>query len=101
MQSDVSRNLLTVVCAVCDVANAKILEAAHIIPVDESGTDDPRNGLPLCRNHHYAFDESMFKINPLNLAIEVYCENLPFLEAVVATKTGEVPHADALSYRYE
>ena len=47
------------------------------------------------------FIERAAKVHPLNLAIEVYCENLPFLEAVVATKTGEVPHADALSYRYE
>ena len=31
-------------------------EAAHIIPVAMQGQDDPRNGLCLCRTHHWAFD---------------------------------------------
>ena len=38
-------------CAVCNVDNKHIFDAGHIIPVDDDGTDDPRNGLVLCKNH--------------------------------------------------
>jgi hypothetical protein len=37
-------------------------EAAHIISVVEKGPDDPRNGLSLCKRHHWAFDEGLFTI---------------------------------------
>jgi len=38
-------------------------EAAHIIPVTAGGPDDPRNGLSLCRRHHWAFDEGLFTLS--------------------------------------
>ncbi len=37
-------------------------EAAHIISVENKGTDDPRNGVSLCRRHHWAFDHGFFTI---------------------------------------
>lgn len=37
-------------------------EAGHIIPVQNHGPDDPRNGLSLCRRHHWAFDQGLFTI---------------------------------------
>ena len=37
-------------------------EAAHIIAVEENGPDDLRNGLSLCRRHHWAFDHGLFTI---------------------------------------
>ena len=37
-------------------------EAAHIISVNENGPDDPRNGLSLCRRHHWAFDNGLFTV---------------------------------------
>lgn len=37
--------------------------AAHIVPKHKSGTDDPRNGLSLCRTHHWAFDEGLFTVS--------------------------------------
>jgi HNH endonuclease len=37
-------------------------EAGHIIPVQEHGPDDPRNGLSFCRRHHWAFDIGLFTI---------------------------------------
>lgn len=40
-------------------------EAAHIIPVAEHGPDDLRNGLSLCRRHHWAFDQGLFTVNDL------------------------------------
>ncbi len=53
-------------CAVCgmkfrlgELAEAT---AAHIIPKRREGTDDPRNGLALCRTHHWAFDAGVFSV---------------------------------------
>ena len=58
-------------CAVCqskfllkqkdDVAIIEA-EAAHIIPIQERGPDDLRNGLSFCRRHHWAFDIGLFTI---------------------------------------
>ena len=57
-------------CAICNIKNKHMLDAAHIVPVDEDGTDDPRNGLVLCKNHHAAFDRNLFKINPDDYSID-------------------------------
>ncbi len=32
-------------CAVCSVSRSEMLQAAHLRPVSEKGSDDPRNGL--------------------------------------------------------
>ncbi len=37
-------------------------EAAHIIPLPHRGPDDPRNGLSLCRRHHWALDHGFFAV---------------------------------------
>jgi hypothetical protein len=37
-------------------------QAAHIIPKSKKGTDDLRNGIALCRFHHWAFDRGIFSI---------------------------------------
>ncbi len=39
-------------------------EAAHIVPRSLKGADDARNGLALCRSHHWAFDQGLFGILP-------------------------------------
>ena len=57
-------------CAVCDLEYS--LDAAHIIPVSNKGTDHKRNGLILCKNHHKAFDDNFFKINPKTMKIEFF-----------------------------
>lgn len=38
------------------------LEAAHIVGVAERGPDEPRNGLALCKRHHWAFDHGVFTV---------------------------------------
>jgi len=38
-------------------------QAAHVIPKSSSGSDDPRNGIALCRFHHWAFDHGLFSIS--------------------------------------
>ncbi len=55
-------------CAICEmkfvVENLHEAQAAHIIPKNKNGTDDPRNGLTLCRAHHWAFDAGLFTLTP-------------------------------------
>jgi putative restriction endonuclease len=43
------------------------VEAAHIVPRGKKGADDARNGLALCRAHHWAFDHGLFGINAPNV----------------------------------
>ncbi len=46
-------------CCVCDINILAVLDAAHIIPKEYNGTDDPRNGLSLCALHHRMFDSGL------------------------------------------
>jgi putative restriction endonuclease len=41
-----------------------LIDGAHIIPWEEKGTDDPRNGLALCKTHHWMFDSYLLTIQP-------------------------------------
>ena len=55
-------------CAVCGSQRRSPdgipeVEAAHIYPKREGGSDDPRNGLALCRLHHWAFDSGWFGLS--------------------------------------
>lgn len=47
-------------CAACGLRvvldDVVLVEAAHIIPFTVSHDNDPRNGIALCRNHHWAMD---------------------------------------------
>jgi hypothetical protein len=46
-------------------------EVAHIIDKWAKGKEQIRNGLPLCRTHHWAFDQELWGINPKTLKIVV------------------------------
>lgn len=66
-------------CAVCAI-QLEIIEAAHIIPVnDVHSSDEVWNGLSLCPSHHALFDARRFIIEP-NLKIAVDNETLAFLQ---------------------
>lgn len=54
-------------CAICGKkrfthAGYPEVEAAHIYPKSKNGADDPRNGICLCKLHHWAFDNGLFSI---------------------------------------
>ena len=38
-------------------------QAAHIIPKHKRGSDDPRNGICMCRTCHWSFDEGIISID--------------------------------------
>jgi putative restriction endonuclease len=55
-------------CCVCSTglrvpAGPDEVEAAHIVPRALRGPDDARNGLGLCRRHHWAFDRGLFGVD--------------------------------------
>lgn len=54
-------------CCVCGLAartekKGGIVDGAHILPFAEFHSDHPRNGLSLCKNHHWGFDSGWFGI---------------------------------------
>lgn len=61
-------------CAICGEAHRSATglseaEAAHIVPRGLKGADDARNGLALCRSHHWAFDRGLFGIRPTGIIV--------------------------------
>lgn len=92
-------------CALCGLAVPALLEAVHLCGVAQGGSDDPRNGLVLCCNHHRAFDERLFGFDPSTTRLEfspggpnaaglgIRVEGLDHLAAR--------PHAQALGWCWE
>ena len=55
-------------CAVCELRivtldGESVTEAAHIIPFSVSKNDDIRNGISLCKLHHWAFDRGLISLS--------------------------------------
>jgi predicted restriction endonuclease len=55
-------------CAICgtkmvDRLGRSELQCCHIFPRAKNGSNDPRNGIRLCRLHHWAFDSGLFSIS--------------------------------------
>ena len=64
-------------CALCGVkmllpSGVTLVEAAHIHQFAQSKNDDITNGMALCRNHHWAFDQGLWSIGT-NFEIVVAC----------------------------
>jgi len=92
-------------CAFCGISVPILLDAAHIIPYEKDGPNDPRNALILCATHHRAFDEGMVFINPQDLGI-VQGNKLVTLEEA-GVKMHSIshlinkPHGHPLRWRWE
>lgn len=55
-------------CSVCNMRiltleGASVVDAAHIVPFSVSANDDIRNGIALCKLHHWSFDEGLLSID--------------------------------------
>ena len=92
-------------CAFCGIHIPEFLEAAHIADYAEGSTDDPRNGLVLCANHHKAFDEHLVAIDPSDLSLRTRDKG-PSLPDLRISRSNldhlpNKPHQDALRWRYE
>lgn len=79
-------------CTVCKLRVSALIDAAHVIPVKDGGSNHPANGIPLCATHHRAFDAGLFTIHPDtlnvllqgNLSLEelkISVESIEWLEA--------------------
>lgn len=71
----------------------------------EDGTDDPRNGLVLCSNHHRALDRHLLAIKPDTLDVVASPEVRDVSEVGVEVDWIQhllaVPHADALQWLWD
>lgn len=92
-------------CAVCDVTHKIILDASHLRGKGNNGSDDWRNGIVLCKNHHSAFDEGLFRICPKSRRITGITrkarKDIKITEAKLNTATGKIPHVEALRWRWK
>lgn len=91
-------------CAVCGLDITFALDAAHIIPKEDKGSDDPRNGFVLCAVHHRIYDANVFSINPANLKIiprSGYSKEWLRITNPTLQHLPEQPHQKALQWRWE
>ncbi len=92
-------------CAMCDLNVRELLEAAHIVPDEKNGSNDPRNGLVLCRNHHVALDRGLLAIHPESLEFHIRRDGpdkgLLGVTRNDLTHLERRPHLDALRWRWE
>lgn len=56
-------------CAVCrgkviTPEGRTLVDSAHILPFNTTNNNDPRNGLALCKTHHWMFDHYMLTVRP-------------------------------------
>lgn len=87
-------------CAVCGLEVYDLLQAAHLRAKKRNGTDDERNALPLCANHHLAFDRLLWAIEPGTSKLASRSSG-PDLFALGVTKTDlthlrRQPHESAI-----
>lgn len=92
-------------CAFCGLDVPLLLDAAHIIPDEKDGPNDPRNSLILCVTHHRAFDEGLVFIHPETLELvqgvdHVSLENAGIKMPSLAHLTNK-PHAQPLVWRWK
>ena len=91
------------VCAFCDFDVPVALEAAHIVPKQENGTDDPRNGLLLCSVHHRIFDTNCLGMEsrwPRFSATSRMALRAPANFASLTFPPPFSPHMEALRWRW-
>ena len=89
------------ICSCCNISMETLLEAAHIIPVENKGNDDVGNGIPLCPTHHTAFDNFLFTINPSDNSI-IYKEGLNSEDIqITKTKCQLNLSKESLEYRFK
>jgi putative restriction endonuclease len=95
-------------CVVTGLGVIEMLDGAHVVPVSEGGSDDPRNGLLLSASHHRAYDKHLWCINPKTLEIETSPKGPSLRQMKFEVSSVEhlaaqnvLPHGDALEIRYE
>ena len=103
-------------CAICRLAHAELLDAAHIIPDrHEQGHAIVANGLALCKIHHAAYDVNLLGIDPdykVHIDKELLAEidgpmlehglkDMHLVELTVPSVSKFRPDRDRLAQRFE
>jgi putative restriction endonuclease len=107
-------------CAACGLRvflddGTILVDAAHIVPFSVSKDDDPRNGMALCRNHHWAMDKLLIAPVPpadrplwrVSKALDVRIEgqtdllSLDGKRVIPPRESRYLPKAEALRWRLE
>ena len=92
-------------CAVCTITHPDMLDAAHLCPVAAGGSDDARNGLVFCLNHHRAYDKGLFRIHSQDLEIRSGSfDGDPAVLGITRLSIrhlARLPHPDALAWAWE
>ncbi len=92
-------------CGACDIADSRLLEAAHVIPYEDDGVDEARNGLPLCPTHHRAFDKKLLLLSPGSFEwVAQEGSGLALADLLVTRRDlshlDNAPHPDAIKWRW-
>ncbi len=87
------------------------VESAHVVPLEEGGTDDVRNGLALAQTVHWAFDRGLIGVLPdrtvyVPRAVRRMPENAFLLQfeqrPLAETRDASLKvHPDALAWHFE
>lgn len=92
-------------CPLSGVSVLEMLEAAHLRPVADDGTNDPRNGIPLNAALHRAFDAHLFAFHPTTLEVVTRREGPTPAQLGITTPNlrglARQPHEEALRWRYD
>jgi hypothetical protein len=92
-------------CPLSGVSVPEMLEAAHLRPVADDGTNDPRNGIPLNASLHRAFDAHLFAFHPTTLEVVTRPEGPTLAQLGITTPNlrdlAHPPHEEALRWRYD
>lgn len=90
-----------------------LLEAAHLVPFNETQNDHPTNGMALCRNHHWAMDSHLIapslegvwrcssRVVPRRSGAERELSALDGLEVITPKQEVFRPARTGLEYRYQ
>lgn len=91
-------------CVVCEIDVAGLVAAAHLRPKKDRGSDDARNGLPLCANHHLALDAGMWRLDPAgNTIVSSPKTSLKALRIsrINLDHLANLPHPDAVTWLWK
>jgi len=84
-------SLYNYTCSICKAQlitlnGESIVDAAHIVPFSKSNNDDIRNGVSLCKNHHWCFDRGLVGVDE---DYRVIVSSLVVEENVLGNLSGE------------
>lgn len=76
------------------------LDAAHIVPRSKNGVDDARNGIALCKRHHWAFDKGLILISEnREIIIPEPILSIPENEVLTELNGREITEANEMHLR--